>query len=72
MLLLDVLLVVLNDKLAEANGGAIAAIVIVGAINILNVLVIARQPESKKKLSFKVAGFLCLCCISLLRFVYFF
>lgn len=54
MLVFDVLLVTLGSKLAEGNGWAIAAIVIVGALNILNVLIIALQPQSQKQLSFKV------------------
>ncbi|XP_063843205.1 cationic amino acid transporter 3-like isoform X2 [Scylla paramamosain] len=54
VLTLDILLVTLNEQLAKGNPGAITAIVIMGILNIANLIVIARQPESKKKLSFKV------------------
>lgn len=54
ILVFDVLLVTLGSELADGNGWAIAAIVIVGVLNLLNVLIIALQPQSQKQLSFKV------------------
>lgn len=54
VVVLDALLVGLQTKLSQGDGGAIAAIVIVGVLNIINLVVIACQPQSDKKLSFKV------------------
>ncbi|KAG0711396.1 Cationic amino acid transporter 2 [Chionoecetes opilio] len=54
VLILDVLLVVLSEQLSAGAAGTIAALVVVIALNILILTVIARQPVSKKNLSFKV------------------
>lgn len=54
VLILDILLVTLNSKLSNGDAGAIVGIVIMAILNIFILIVIAHQPKSKKKLSFKV------------------
>ncbi|ROT80005.1 Low affinity cationic amino acid transporter 2 [Penaeus vannamei] len=51
---LGILLVVLQEAIAAGDVGAIVGISISSVLVIVNVVVIARQPESKKKLTFKV------------------
>lgn len=45
---------VLQEAIAAGDVGAIVGISISSVLVIVNVVVIARQPESKKKLTFKV------------------
>ncbi|KAK7073297.1 High affinity cationic amino acid transporter 1 [Halocaridina rubra] len=52
--LLSLLLVVLQEKLYEADVGAIVGVCIVFILNVVVVFFIGRQPQSKKSLSFKV------------------
>ncbi|XP_063597840.1 cationic amino acid transporter 2-like isoform X2 [Penaeus indicus] len=51
---LGILLVVLQEEIGGGDVGAIVAVSIASVLVIVNVIVIARQPESKKKLTFKV------------------
>ncbi|XP_047501241.1 uncharacterized protein LOC125047168 [Penaeus chinensis] len=51
---LGILLVVLQEDIGEGDVGAIVGVSIASVLMIVNVIVIARQPESKKKLTFKV------------------
>ncbi|KAK4311748.1 hypothetical protein Pmani_016779 [Petrolisthes manimaculis] len=52
--LVALLLVTLSEQLSNGETGAIIAIVITGVLTLVNLIIIARQPQSKKKLSFKV------------------
>ncbi|KAK3855873.1 hypothetical protein Pcinc_037753 [Petrolisthes cinctipes] len=52
--LVALLLVTLSEQLSNGDVGAITAIVITGVLTLVNLIIIARQPQSKKKLSFKV------------------
>ncbi|XP_045108340.1 cationic amino acid transporter 3-like isoform X2 [Portunus trituberculatus] len=54
VLVLDIMLVALNEQLSQGEAGAITGVVIMFILSFAILLVIARQPESKKKLSFKV------------------
>ncbi|CAL4079719.1 unnamed protein product [Meganyctiphanes norvegica] len=47
-------MVLLQDNLFLGDVGAIVAVSVLLVLNILNVFIISRQPQSKKKLSFKV------------------
>lgn len=51
---LGILLVVLQEEIADGDVGALVGVSILAVLVLVNVVVIARQPESKKKLSFKV------------------
>lgn len=51
---LGILLVVLQEEIVDGDVGAIVGVSIASVLVIVNVFVIARQPESKKKLTFKV------------------
>ncbi|XP_066952359.1 high affinity cationic amino acid transporter 1-like [Macrobrachium rosenbergii] len=48
------LLVILREPLSQGDAGAIVGIVIMAVLNVINILILAMQPESKKVLSFKV------------------
>lgn len=51
---LSLTMVLTQNQLFEGDVGSIVAVSILFALNILIVLIISRQPQSKKKLSFKV------------------
>ncbi|CAL4061209.1 unnamed protein product, partial [Meganyctiphanes norvegica] len=51
---LALLLVVLQKELAQAEVGALVGVSVVAVLTLINIIIIARQPESKKKLDFKV------------------
>ncbi|XP_071552250.1 uncharacterized protein [Panulirus ornatus] len=51
---LNILLVVAGDQIVSGDGGAISAVVILAVLIVIILSVIACQPESKKKLTFKV------------------
>ncbi|XP_042203606.1 cationic amino acid transporter 3-like isoform X2 [Homarus americanus] len=53
-LILALLLRLLQKQLNDVNGLAIAGVVIVAILCLINIIVLARQPESKKALFFKV------------------
>ncbi|XP_068234714.1 high affinity cationic amino acid transporter 1-like [Palaemon carinicauda] len=52
--ILSLLLVLLQDELYHGEVGAIVGVVIMAIFNIINIIILARQPESKKTLTFKV------------------
>ncbi|XP_066978746.1 high affinity cationic amino acid transporter 1 [Macrobrachium rosenbergii] len=52
--ILSMLLVILQKSLSDGESGAIASVTVMGVLTFVNVVVIARQPQSKKQLAFKV------------------